>query len=166
MLGVHQHGLCVWSTEVIGWQHGYCGLVDCLSKMAYLSAVLDSIDGEGTYLLFIGRVHRNSDYHWLLSRIKTLISRVNFRSRSIRCWAPDSIFLQWIIHRPMSTEHVNRALKDFIRSVWTDTPRHWISMLPIVALAMNNAVHASTFYTPFYVNDLTPPRSGLPHTRS
>ena len=34
-------------------------------------------------------------------------------------------------------------------------------MLPIVEFAMNNAVHASTGYTPFYVNGLTHPRVTL-----
>ena len=35
-------------------------------------------------------------------------------------------------------------------------------MLPIVEFAMKNAVHASTGYTSFYVNGLTPP--GVPLT--
>ena len=34
-------------------------------------------------------------------------------------------------------------------------------MLPVVEFALNNAVHASTGYTPFYVNDLTHPRVPL-----
>ena len=37
-------------------------------------------------------------------------------------------------------------------------------MLPIVEFATNNAVYASTGYTPFYVNGLTRPR--VPLTRS
>ena len=34
-------------------------------------------------------------------------------------------------------------------------------MLPVVEFALNNAVHASTGYTPFYVNGLTHPRIPL-----
>ena len=34
-------------------------------------------------------------------------------------------------------------------------------MLPIVEFALNKAVHASTGYTPFYVNGLTHPRVPL-----
>ena len=34
-------------------------------------------------------------------------------------------------------------------------------MLPIVEFTMNNSVHASTGYTPFYVNGLTHPRVPL-----
>ena len=55
------------------------------------------------------------------------------------------------------TERVNRVLGDVLRSVCAETPRRWSSMLPIVELAMNNVVHASTGCTPFYVNGLTPP---------
>ena len=34
-------------------------------------------------------------------------------------------------------------------------------MLPVVEFAMNNAVHTSTGYSPFYVNGLTHPRVPL-----
>ena len=34
-------------------------------------------------------------------------------------------------------------------------------MLPVVEFSLNNAVHASTGYTPFYVNGLTHPRVPL-----
>ena len=37
----------------------------------------------------------------------------------------------------------------------------WSSMVPVVEFALNNAVHASTGYTPFYVNGLTHPRVQL-----
>ena len=55
-------------------------------------------------------------------------------------------------------EHVYRVLSDVLRSVCAEMPRRWSSMLPIVELAMNSAVHASTGYTPFYVNGLAHPR--------
>ena len=59
------------------------------------------------------------------------------------------------------TERVNRFFGDVLRSVCTETPRCWSSMPPIVDLAMNNAVHASTGYTTFYVNGLTHPSAPL-----
>ena len=55
------------------------------------------------------------------------------------------------------TERFNCALEDVVRSMSADTPRTWSSMLPIVAFTMNNAVHASTGYSTFYVNGLTQP---------
>ncbi|GMF26753.1 unnamed protein product [Phytophthora fragariaefolia] len=65
------------------------------------------------------------------------------------------------------TERDNRVVEDVLRSICAETPKHWSAMLPLVEFALNNAVHASTGYTPFYVNGLsrphvplTPPRPG------
>ena len=58
MSGVHQHGLCVGLPKDSIGNTGILVFVDRLSKMAYLAAVLDSIDGEGTAFLFIDRVFR------------------------------------------------------------------------------------------------------------
>ena len=52
-------------------------------------------------------------------------------------------------------ERVNSVLSDVLRSVCAETPKSWSSLLPIVTFATNDAVHASTGYTPFYVNGLT-----------
>ena len=59
------------------------------------------------------------------------------------------------------TERVNRAIGDILRSVCAETPKRWSSMLPVVELALNNSVHTSTGYTPFYVNCITHPRVPL-----
>ena len=59
------------------------------------------------------------------------------------------------------TERVNRVVEDILRSVCADTPKRWSSMLSVVEFALNNSVHASTDYTPFYVKGLTHPRVPL-----
>ena len=59
------------------------------------------------------------------------------------------------------TERVNHIISDILRSVCAETPKRWSSMLPVVEFALNNAVHASTGYTPFFVNGLTHPRVPL-----
>ena len=59
------------------------------------------------------------------------------------------------------TERVNRVIGDVLRSVCAETPKRWSSMLPVVELAFNNAVHSPTGYTPFYVNRLTHTRVPL-----
>ena len=59
------------------------------------------------------------------------------------------------------TERVNRVIEDNLRSVCAETPKRWSTMLPLVKFALNNAVHASTGCTPFYVNGLTHPRIPL-----
>ncbi|GMF56544.1 unnamed protein product [Phytophthora fragariaefolia] len=59
------------------------------------------------------------------------------------------------------TERVNRALEDVLRSVCAAEPTKWSTLLPQVVFALNNAVHSSTGFTPFYVNGLRHPRTPL-----
>ena len=59
------------------------------------------------------------------------------------------------------TERVNRVINDILRSFCTDTPKRWSSVLPVAEFALNNAVHASTGYTPFYLSGLTHPHVPL-----
>ncbi|KAG3119488.1 hypothetical protein PI125_g1994 [Phytophthora idaei] len=49
------------------------------------------------------------------------------------------------------TERVNRVMEDILRSVCSETPRRWGEMLLLAEFALNNAVHASTGFTPFNV---------------
>ncbi|KAG3203698.1 hypothetical protein PC128_g2466 [Phytophthora cactorum] len=49
------------------------------------------------------------------------------------------------------TERLNRVLADVLRS-YTTSFTSWSSFLPMVEFALNNAEHASTGLTPFYVN--------------
>ena len=150
--------------------HGNTGIVvfvDRLSKMAHLAAVPDSIDGEGTAQLFIDRVFRQ---HGLPVAI---VSDRDPRFTS-KFWK--SIFQVLGTRLDMSTadhpqtdgqtERVNRVVEDILRSVCAETPRRWSAMLPVVEFALNNSVHASTGYTPFYVNGLTHPRVPLTLPRS
>ncbi|KAE9157280.1 hypothetical protein PF005_g32027 [Phytophthora fragariae] len=59
------------------------------------------------------------------------------------------------------TERVNRVLEDILRSVCATEPTKWSVLLPQVEFALNNAVHSSTGFTPFYVNGLRHPRTPL-----
>ncbi|KAG2771993.1 hypothetical protein PC129_g9789 [Phytophthora cactorum] len=66
------------------------------------------------------------------------------------------------------TERVNRVVEAILRSVCAEVPRRWSEMLPLVEFALNNAVYASTGFTPFYVNGLANSRVPLipPHCGS
>ncbi|KAE8991837.1 hypothetical protein PR002_g20730 [Phytophthora rubi] len=59
------------------------------------------------------------------------------------------------------TERVNRVLEDILRSVCAAEPTKWSTLIPQVRFALNNAVHSSTGFTPFYVNGLRHPRTPL-----
>ncbi|KAG2762011.1 hypothetical protein PC129_g17766 [Phytophthora cactorum] len=59
------------------------------------------------------------------------------------------------------TERENRVVENTLRSMCAEASRRWSEVLPLVELALNNAVHASTGFTPFYVNGLVNPRVPL-----
>ena len=80
---------------------GIVVFVDRLTEMDRLAAVPDSIDDEGTALLFIDGVLRQHGLPLTILSDRKPRSTGNFRSPSLRCWAPDSIYLQRIIRRPM-----------------------------------------------------------------
>ena len=130
--------------------------------MAHLAAVPESIDGKGAAMLFIDRVFRQ---HGLPVAI---VSDRDPRFTG-KFWT--SVFKVLGTRLDMSTadhpqtdgqtERVNRVIGDILRSVCAGAPRTWSDMLPVVEFALNNAVHASTGFTPFYVNSLTHPRVSL-----
>ncbi|GMF44521.1 unnamed protein product [Phytophthora fragariaefolia] len=59
------------------------------------------------------------------------------------------------------TERVNRVLEVTVRSACDAEPTKWSTLLPQVEFALNNAVHSSTGFNPFYVNALRHPRTPL-----
>ncbi|OWZ09569.1 Retrotransposon Polyprotein [Phytophthora megakarya] len=63
------------------------------------------------------------------------------------------------------TERVTCVVKDILRSTCAETAKRWSAMLPLVKFALNIAVHASTGFTPFYVNSLRHLRMPLTPSR-
>ncbi|POM71012.1 LOW QUALITY PROTEIN: Pol protein [Phytophthora palmivora] len=59
------------------------------------------------------------------------------------------------------TEPVNRVLEDTLRSICAEAPRSWSDQLPMVEFALNNEVHASTGFNPFYLNGTPPGAANL-----
>ena len=59
------------------------------------------------------------------------------------------------------TERVNSVIGDVLGIVCAKSPKTWSSILPVIEFALNNSVHASTVFTPFYVNGLTHPHVPL-----
>ena len=49
------------------------------------------------------------------------------------------------------SERTIRTLEDFLRPYIEERPNSWVEMIPIVEFAANNAVNASTGFTPFYM---------------
>ena len=138
---------------------GILVFVDRTSKMVHLCAVKANVTAEQTARLFFDRIFA---YHGLPD---TIVSDRDPRFTS-KFWRALFSLIGSKLHmstadHPESdgqTERSNRVVEDILRSYATSNPRSWSSMLPLVEFAMNNAVHASTGFSPFYLNHMRHPR--------
>ncbi|OWZ19576.1 Pol Polyprotein [Phytophthora megakarya] len=124
-----------------------------------LAAVPDTIDDKGTATLFMDRVFRQ---HGPPESI-VLDRDPRFTSG---CW--QKVFKVLGTRLDMSTaDHpqidgqtvrVNRVVENMFRSTCAETLKRWSAVLSLVEFALNNAVHPSTGFTPFYPNSMRHPR--------
>ena len=59
------------------------------------------------------------------------------------------------------TERMNRIIGKILHNVCAESPKRRSLMNSVVEFSLNNALYASTSYTPFNVNGLTHPRVTL-----
>ena len=138
--------------------NGVLVFVDRLSKMVHLAPVSDTIDAEGSARVFLDVVFR------LHGLPKSIVSDRDPRFTS-DFWS--ALFRLLGTQLDMSTtdhpesdgqtERANRVVEDILRSFCAANPASWTTQLPMAEFAINNAVHASTGLTPFYVNGLRHP---------
>ncbi|KAG4043562.1 hypothetical protein PC123_g20968 [Phytophthora cactorum] len=145
--------------------HGNTGIVVfvCrLSKMYHLAPVPDTVTGEHAARLFVDGVFRHHglpetfvsdrDPRFTAAFWQTLFQLLGTRLHMSTVDHPET---------DGQTERVNRVLEDTLRSVCAAAPRTWSERLPVVEFALNNAVHPSTGFTPFYLNGMRHPRVPL-----
>ncbi|POM74677.1 Pol protein [Phytophthora palmivora] len=126
--------------------------------MELLAPVRDNVTGKQAAQLFLDSVFR---YHGLQETI------VSYREPRLTGAFWDNLFRLLGTKLTMSTadhpqmERVNRVLEDTLRSIGAEAPRSWSDQLPMVEFALNNAVHTSTGFTPFYFNGLRHPQVPL-----
>ena len=137
---------------------GILVFVDRFSKMTHLVPVHATITAAETAVQFIEAVYR---HHGLPENI------VSDRDPRFTSAFWTSLFELLGTKLQMSTaahpetdgqtERVNRVLEDVLRSYATSFSS-WSTFLPLAEFALNNAVHASTGLTPFFVNSARHPR--------
>ncbi|KAE8955540.1 hypothetical protein PR001_g32058, partial [Phytophthora rubi] len=133
-----------------------------LSKMVRLAAVRKSVTAPQAAQLFVDNVFRNHGLPeaFVSDRDPRFVSHFwqhLFRLLGTRLDMSTADHPQ----TDGQTERVNRVLEDILRSVCAAEPTKWSVLLPQVEFALNNAVHSSTGFTPFYVNGLRHPRTPL-----
>ncbi|KAE8984627.1 Transposon Tf2-9 polyprotein [Phytophthora rubi] len=133
-----------------------------LSKMVRLAAVRKSVTAPQAAQLFVDNVFRNHGLPeaFVSDRDPRFVSHFwqhLFRLLGTRLDMSTADHPQ----TDGQTERVNRVLEDIHWSVCAAEPTKWSTLLPQVEFALNNAVHSSTGFTPFYVNGLRHPRTPL-----
>ncbi|KAE9198507.1 hypothetical protein PF005_g16115 [Phytophthora fragariae] len=133
-----------------------------LSKMVRLAAVRKSVTVPQAAQLFVGNVFRSHGLPeaFVSDRDPRFVSHFwqhLFRLLGTRLDMSTTDHPQ----NDGQTERVNRVLEDILRSICAAEPTNWSALLPQVEFALNNAVHSSTGFTPFYVNGLRHPRTPL-----
>ncbi|GMF49601.1 unnamed protein product [Phytophthora fragariaefolia] len=138
--------------------HRYPCISDRFSKMVHLAPVAAEVTADESAELFLDLVFR---HHGLPESIVS-DRYPRFTSASwTRLFAllGTRLLMSTAAHPEMDgqTERVNRVPEDVLRSYETSFPS-WSSFLPMAEFALNNATHASTDLTPFFVNDARHPR--------
>ncbi|KAG3109507.1 hypothetical protein PI124_g13225 [Phytophthora idaei] len=133
-----------------------------LSKMVHIAPVPDTITGEHAARLFVDDIFRHHglpeafvsdrDPRFTAAFWQTLFQLLGTRLHMSTTYHPQT---------DVQTERVNRVLEDTLRSVCAAAPRSWSERLPVVEFALNNAAHASTGLSPFYLNGMRHPRVPL-----
>ncbi|GMG16023.1 unnamed protein product [Phytophthora fragariaefolia] len=137
---------------------GILVFVDRFSKMVHLAPVAAEVTADESAELFFDLVFR---HHGLP---ESIVSDRDPRFTSAfwtRLFAllGTRLLMSTAAHPETDgqTERVNRVLEDVLRSYATSFPS-WSSFLPMAEFALNNATHASTGLTPFFVNNARHPR--------
>ncbi|KAG3112475.1 hypothetical protein PI125_g8193 [Phytophthora idaei] len=141
---------------------GILVFVDRFSKMVHLAPVAGSITTVQTAAIFVDTVYRHRGLPTSIvsdrdPRFTAAFWSGLFKSLGTR-------LLMSTAAQPKTdgqTEHGNRVLGDVLRSYATSFTS-CSSFLPTVEFALNNAEHASTGLTPFYVNYGRHPRVPAP----
>ena len=138
---------------------GILVFVDRFSKMVHLVAVRESISAEQSARVFLDTIFRHHgmpddiisdrDPRFTAKFFEFVFKSLGTRLRMSTADHPQT---------DGQTERVNRMLEDILRSYATSFIDSWSSHLPMAEFAINNSVHVSTGYTPFYLNTLRHPR--------
>ena len=137
---------------------GILVFVDRLSKMVHLVPVSENVTAEETAQHFIEHVFRlhgmplevvsDRDPRFTSVFWRTVFSLLGTRLAMSTAAHPQT---------DGQTERYNRVIEDILRSYATSFVS-WSNFLPLVEFSLNNASHASTGHSPFFVNSARNPR--------
>lgn len=137
---------------------GVVVFVDRLSKMVHIVAVKKTVTAEQTTKIFVDTIFKHHgmpedlvsdrDPRFTSAFWKELFKLLGTELKMSTADHPET---------DGQTERSNRVILDMLRKSCSDNPESWTDLLPLIEFSINNSVHASTGYTPFYMNGLRDP---------
>jgi hypothetical protein len=142
-------------------------VVDRFSKMAHFFPCNESITADQTAQLFVNEIVRmhgipevlvsDRDTRFTSHFWKQLMKLLGTRTGMSSAYHPQT---------DGQTERVNQVLEQLLRTACRDDTRDWDTHLPLLEFAYNNADHAASGSSPFFLNygfhPLTPQAPALP----
>lgn len=130
-----------------------CVFVDKLTKMVHVCPTVSSCDAPDIAQIFIRDVCRLHGLPKQVIHDRGTQFTSHFFTRLCQGFGvkqlPSTAF------HPQTdgqTERVNRVLEDVLRHFTNAEQTNWDTLLPMVEFAINNSQHASSGFTPFYLN--------------
>lgn len=137
-------------------------MVDRLTKMVHLVPTTTTVTAEGVADLLCSHVIKHHglpqsiisdrDSKFTANFWRQLMKLLGTKHRLSTAYHPQT---------DGQTERMNRTLEDMLRHYISPSLRDWATHLPLAEFAINNAKHASTGETPFYLNYGRHPASPL-----
>jgi hypothetical protein len=131
---------------------GIIVFVDRLSKCTHMAPVKTSVTGPQAAAIYYDLVFR------LHGMPETLVSDrdprfTGFFWQALMTRLGSRLAMSTADHPQTDgqTERVNRVLEDILRATAAENPKQWSALLPSVEFSINNAVHASTGFSPFFL---------------
>lgn len=152
-------------TDLPKTNNGYdavCVFVDKLTKMVHISPTVSDCDAPELAQIFLRDIYRlhGLPKKFLHDRGTQFMSRFFTRL----CHGLGIQQLPSTAFHPQTdgqTERVNRVLEDLLRHFTNAEQTNWDTLLPMVEFAINNAKHASSGFTPFFLNYGLHPKTPL-----
>jgi hypothetical protein len=140
--------------------------VDRLSKRAHFIPTNTTVTALGTARLFLHHIWRHHGFprrvvsdrgtQFVADFMKELYRLLGIEGASSTAYHPQT---------DGQTERVNQELEQFLRLFVNERQDNWFDLLPLAEFAYNNHVHASTQFTPFYLDGGRHPRMGFEPAR-
>lgn len=137
-------------------ERGHNAILTCvcpLTKMAVLTCTNVNVDAEGVARLVRDNVVKrfgmpkvvisDRDPRWTSTYWRTLLNLLGSKANMSTAFHPET---------DGQTERVNRVVEEVLRHHVSYEQTDWDTLVPMVEFAINTAKHASTGYTPFFLN--------------